>query len=367
MEYTNKFQNPCQIEAKRLLFVVGIVAVTHLLCQSLILPYGDALLSLVHDYEIPTRSKDSIAARDSSTKSVMVSDSILVHASERTDTSMFVGVVKDAGNSNSEDEIRHDNGPNVAERYINNEFASDVRDPKNVVDVVEKGNLYNDSQSERDMEKSSALEEIVKNQDNVSILEKVNETRDGFFLEQIVKSNHNISEEIILEADPSLTSNQFGKMMTAFESPPLGLALETPLINTTSLKNSTTERTSISSAPHFRFYVGEQAKVLAPGENENLALVENDLDTPNNNTAQSNSSKKKMRCPMPPKSITSIHEMNRILVRNRITSRSMRPRWSSARDREILAAKLQIVNACTEKNDGELYAPLFRNVSMFRR
>lgn len=37
------------------------------------------------------------------------------------------------------------------------------------------------------------------------------------------------------------------------------------------------------------------------------------------------------------------------------------------RDQEILAAKSQIENAPIAKNDGELYAPLFRNVSMFKR
>ncbi|KAJ8527961.1 hypothetical protein K7X08_015412 [Anisodus acutangulus] len=45
----------------------------------------------------------------------------------------------------------------------------------------------------------------------------------------------------------------------------------------------------------------------------------------------------------------------------------MRPRWSSERDREILAARLQIENPPLLRNDRELYAPAFRNMSMFKR
>lgn len=44
-----------------------------------------------------------------------------------------------------------------------------------------------------------------------------------------------------------------------------------------------------------------------------------------------------------------------------------RPRWSSERDREIFSAKLQIENAPPLKNDAELFAPLYRNISTFKR
>lgn len=44
-----------------------------------------------------------------------------------------------------------------------------------------------------------------------------------------------------------------------------------------------------------------------------------------------------------------------------------RPGWASPRDREIVAAKLQIENAISVRNERELYSPLFRNVSMFKR
>ncbi|KAG5135629.1 hypothetical protein JHK82_020360 [Glycine max] len=67
--------------------------------------------------------------------------------------------------------------------------------------------------------------------------------------------------------------------------------------------------------------------------------------------------RRKMRCMMPPKSRTLFQEMNRIL----------RPRLSSKLDLEILAARSEIEHAPIVTHDKELYAPLFRKVSMFKR
>ncbi|XP_027342066.1 probable glycosyltransferase At5g03795 isoform X2 [Abrus precatorius] len=74
-----------------------------------------------------------------------------------------------------------------------------------------------------------------------------------------------------------------------------------------------------------------------------------------------------MRCEMPPKSRMLIQEMNHLLVRRRASSRAMRPRWSSKLDLEILAARSEIEHAPIVTHDKELYAPLFRNLSMFKR
>ncbi|KAL3002070.1 hypothetical protein AAZX31_08G035000 [Glycine max] len=80
-----------------------------------------------------------------------------------------------------------------------------------------------------------------------------------------------------------------------------------------------------------------------------------------------------MRCMMPPKSRTLFQEMNRILVRKRASARAtfyfwlQRPRLSSKLDLEILAARSEIEHAPIVTHDKELYAPLFRNVSMFKR
>ncbi|KAM7493314.1 hypothetical protein LguiB_027923 [Lonicera macranthoides] len=78
-----------------------------------------------------------------------------------------------------------------------------------------------------------------------------------------------------------------------------------------------------------------------------------------------NSTKKRFKNQATP--VVSISEMNDMLLRSRVSSHSMKPIWSSAVDQELLEAKTQIENAPVTTKDPSLYAPLYRNVSMFRR
>ncbi|KAM7276772.1 hypothetical protein ACFE04_018638 [Oxalis oulophora] len=71
---------------------------------------------------------------------------------------------------------------------------------------------------------------------------------------------------------------------------------------------------------------------------------------------------------------TSISEMNSILLQNRPSSLSgvwiydsKKQQRSSARDRELLLARRKIENAPIMRNTPGLYAPIFRNVSVFTR
>ncbi|XP_058732256.1 probable glycosyltransferase At3g07620 [Vicia villosa] len=80
-----------------------------------------------------------------------------------------------------------------------------------------------------------------------------------------------------------------------------------------------------------------------------------------------NVTRRKPKCNMPPKSRMLIQEMNHLLQRRRASSRATRPRWSSKLDMEILAARSEIEHAPMVTHDKELYAPLFRNHSMFKR
>lgn len=50
-----------------------------------------------------------------------------------------------------------------------------------------------------------------------------------------------------------------------------------------------------------------------------------------------------------------------------VTNCLQTPRWSSAVDQELLYVRAQIENAPMLENDNELYSPLYRNVSMFKR
>uniref|UniRef100_A0A2C9UBH0 Exostosin GT47 domain-containing protein n=1 Tax=Manihot esculenta TaxID=3983 RepID=A0A2C9UBH0_MANES len=76
--------------------------------------------------------------------------------------------------------------------------------------------------------------------------------------------------------------------------------------------------------------------------------------------------KVKKKPELPTSGVISVSEMNSLLLRS-WSSPGVRPRWVSAVDQELLRAKSQIENAPIVKNDPILYAPLYWNISMFKR
>ncbi|KAL5052646.1 hypothetical protein RYX36_033328 [Vicia faba] len=96
-------------------------------------------------------------------------------------------------------------------------------------------------------------------------------------------------------------------------------------------------------------------------DSQKIKLFVSDKSTAANVTVR------KPKCNMPPKSRMLIQEMNHLLQRRHTSSRAMKPRWSSKLDMEILAARSEIEHAPIVTHDKELYAPLFRNHSMFKR
>ncbi|CAH8313822.1 unnamed protein product [Eruca vesicaria subsp. sativa] len=71
----------------------------------------------------------------------------------------------------------------------------------------------------------------------------------------------------------------------------------------------------------------------------------------------------------PDSGVMSISEMSKQLRRNRISHNRLakKPKWVTKPDMELLQAKYEIENAPIDDKDPLLYAPLYRNVSMFKR
>ncbi|CAA7408724.1 unnamed protein product [Spirodela intermedia] len=65
--------------------------------------------------------------------------------------------------------------------------------------------------------------------------------------------------------------------------------------------------------------------------------------------------------------VRTIREMSEILMRNRRSSCSLIPRWSSPADQQILQARREILNAPIVEDDPELYPLVYRNFSTFKR
>ncbi|MCL7048553.1 hypothetical protein MKW94_020231 [Papaver nudicaule] len=113
--------------------------------------------------------------------------------------------------------------------------------------------------------------------------------------------------------------------------------------------------------------VDKQAREMLAGAEQNVMLQRGSAASMKNSSVINSRMVKKMRCNMPPKTVMTFDEMNRLFLRKRASQPKMKPEWSSRRDHELVSARTQITNAPIIGNDGELYAPLFRNVSMFKR
>ncbi|MQL79108.1 hypothetical protein Taro_011523 [Colocasia esculenta] len=92
------------------------------------------------------------------------------------------------------------------------------------------------------------------------------------------------------------------------------------------------------------------------------SVSQNGKTVTNCRAANDHATKKKVKqAPM------TMSDLNRLVSKNRASSSSMVPQWSSAIDLQILDAKKRILNAPMINSDPELYPAIFRNISMFKR
>ncbi|KAL8040557.1 hypothetical protein ABFX02_10G106400 [Erythranthe guttata] len=320
MDYCVKIKKLVQFEKRKWVFLVGLVGLTHLFCQSLMLPYGNALLSLLPD----DKSSVVVTAEDDDDSSVKISILGTLAASNLDSQSLLVRRVtstvgRDIGNDDDKGSVGTDN-----QEKMNPDPDMDDDDD---FDFVEDETLVNNSNNV-DMDKEGSVMQIEISQQHES-------------LSQIGEQGDKIMKNISV-------------IQLAKESP--GVVLDS---ETSEMKDKNVKGGSVTSSP---LLIESQVSTTSSAEGH-ILMVNNKLSDSTNGS----SVKKKMRCDMPPKTVTPVNEMERILVRNRARSRAMRPRWSSERDQEILTAKLKIESPPILNNDPELYAPLFRNISMFKR
>lgn len=167
-----RFQEVFQIDRKKWLMVVGLVAMTHILCQSLMLPYGSALLSLLPTDHSTAREEFKLKSEQSYT----TKEALLLNGM-KIENGIEVG-----GNANE-----MANNMDIA-KEINSVSATISIDTG--VDFVEDANLDNDMP----FEEVTDANEIDPPGSNLA---KGGETRHSLSIEQVVKpSNHILADEI---------------------------------------------------------------------------------------------------------------------------------------------------------------------------
>lgn len=303
MEHTFHFRKLGRAKAQRWLFVVGLVAVTHLLFQFFLLPYGNALRSLLPDNEVSRNFKYNARTVRSSTQSVMVRNPLTVNASDLIDTSTSVELENEADNFDVGGELRFDTEEKGNDRYKEVSFKMEEKGFDRTFQHVPDRFVDNSfpSKNSGDVNEISALV-IRKNLESDSIMDKASEYRPGFPLEQIGEPDTDISVGNVLGENTRLMLKKSdGGLDTPLQLSTLASSVAGSSI-TTHLKTSTSSKSSSLAS------VSEKSDLMISKNHSAIASVPR---------------RKKMRCEMPPKSITSFQEMNRILVRHHAKSRSL--------------------------------------------
>lgn len=301
MEYSVQFLKLCQIEARRYIFIVGVVAVTYLMLQSFMLPYGSALKSLMPDHDFFLSVNSGYASSQLSVK---------LEGGE-VNPSNLVGVIKLDEQIYDDGVVWSDNASKKIDRVI-----QDI--------VTSEGNSRDEPLR---FDKLSSLKFVDDFGENSSMV-KLDDVGKS---EQIVELGRQFLNDSSLELNES-----------------------------TNFDGNENENENVEVWNHANLVKPEYVSELPDSD---LAVSRNDLEVLGTHR------RKKVRPGMPPISVTPIDKMNRILARHLASSRKMKPQWSSLndRDKEIFDAKLKIMNSSVSVVDKELYAPVFRNVSMFMR
>ncbi|KAG9139611.1 hypothetical protein Leryth_024020 [Lithospermum erythrorhizon] len=345
MDIRYQFQKFCQIEKWKWLLVVSVMAITHIFCQSMMLPYGKALVSLFPEGDTSIHEKVHV----SSAIPLTVGEELFT---EKVPNFVDAGLLslsgKDTGDTNvGEEALNYEEKKKAKE----DERILDGRNPDDSVDFV-------DDTGDNDMPFEEHVGEGV-------LLKKSADTRNALSLEQVIRASNSSRSDDMLKKNRSVTHDE-AIAKGGFIKNSYGVGTRESTSGKNYLRNNSSRIGTLANSA-LRISSGV-SKPIVVSDGRNTELVQHDLANSDNGSALTGKPvKKQMRCNMPPKTVTEIKEMERLLVRHHARSRAMKPRWSSERDKEIHTAKFQIENAPLIKTDNELYAPLFRNLSMFKR
>lgn len=297
MKYSEDLQYLRQVGKRKWILVVVLVALTHLFCQTLMLPYGNALCSLLPQSKILVAEKISLSNRESSS----VVESAKVGESLSGTLSNFDDVMSE----DDEIDVRVINEKDEVKLLSN---RSVVKSLENDSDFVEDAIIENDDDlfdDAVDMDEETTIQNGV-NHGSGSVLQKNDESRRNLSLEQVVKPNGELSADSQLDANRNSVLNDT-KAARATNSSSVVASNHLDNLSLATIADSNESST------------GDLTRLLP-----NHSLVQSDTHISGNGLMMMNSTvKKKMRCMLPPKTVTSISQMESLLVRHHARSRSM--------------------------------------------
>ncbi|KAF6164490.1 hypothetical protein GIB67_025316 [Kingdonia uniflora] len=364
MEVPLYFQKLCRADARRLLLVMGLIAFSVLVVQFYLVPYGSLLLSLFPSSISPLLGKTSFTSVDSS-RNVVVGSFSPSSDSTSNDLSPAPEPVTSTKAAMKPEQISplgiapllgKNSLPSIdsSHNMIVGSFPPLSDSTSNDLSPVPEPVTSIGAATNPEQISPFRLENVEKSY-NGSTSEKIEKP-----LEQVNKTENNFSPETQHEEDEGLNLEKVENRGTGFLAPPPAsppvVSLASPVLSKERDTNFSTSGITTNSSIST---VNEKAPDVLP-KSEKPDIFKSSPATTSNPV-------KKGWWELPPASVTSISEMSHLLLQTRASSLSMKPHWSSERDEEILSAKSQIENAPIVRNDRELYAPLFRNVSTFKR
>ncbi|KAI3935764.1 hypothetical protein MKX01_032948 [Papaver californicum] len=339
MDYALKFQKLFHVEAMKLVLVMGIITFILAIQSSLTRPYGNILSSLYTSGNVLTPGMTSLSVEDVSCRSDLVGIYPSGNNFVLPDSSVVPESVTNTDASTVEKEIT--DGDEELKNVLSNGKGGDQdhgfdfdaeRDPDR---RFSPSPLPSPSPSEGiELDENSTSE---TNKEQIESGELSKKDNDYHFKEVLSEDTGPVIPPVILP--PELSRTIIGPQI-------LGSDLGTSVLSPVGIH--ATEPSSKDEESEFSLQDGPTTRI-------------------NNVTMDKNTGTRTKSKIISASSVTSIYEMNNLLVQSHSASRSMKPRGSSPRDREILSARSQIENAPFIKSDRELHAPLFRNISRFKR
>ncbi|KAL4604538.1 hypothetical protein ACB092_10G199900 [Castanea dentata] len=311
----------CQMGTKSLIWVTGMMFAAILVFQYFELPYGNVLSSLFSADKVLVVRNGSISTGHSPNKSEMINNMTVLIGSNTTyaineranNTEIFNGRDRNPWDASVRD---RNGGTNQSLKFDEDINAEEAREPE------QSFNVKNDT------------------------------------------TNSNFSMHKIEEDENSSTSEHIESSDAGFASPSPALP---PMTSSHASSQSVVDIDSTPPVVDSNTTLLEKDRTTASDFNENSGNLRGELIPLGDNSSLNRVTEVNKELEMPTSSVVSISEMNNLLLQNRASYHSMTPQWPSAVDQELLHAKSLVKNAPIIKNDPSLYAPLYRNVSMFKR
>ncbi|KAK3210653.1 hypothetical protein Dsin_015359 [Dipteronia sinensis] len=320
MDMVDRFQRLCHVEIRRLVLIIGMVVAVILVFQSFVLPYGKNL---------------SVSLADKGSMAPTVGNAITI-INDSKSAKLDVALANDEKTKETYED--YDESLDV-ETNLDDSFHKDKDGKLQNGFTFEKGVNYG----------NSSAEGYVTSTDNSSI------KSEHRHLEKVarVENSNNIDND----------QNTTGLTLGRVQNRPGNGSTELSRISSREVENlDSNSRTSKSLLTANLSLVGNvkqtsQTQPLNTGLPQAVSIILND----NFSIADISMFKRLDR------KQTSVSQMNSLLLQSQVSSCSVKPRWSSVHDRELLSAKLEIKNAPVLRDTPGLDASVFRNASTFIR